>query len=141
MHGDRCDSFHCQCGADDADGSIFHAGYLLYLQSCRSADICGTFFFVWSGTITGSYQILLEEEDYSVKNKQSSGRRKQVSKIYWRSVTAIYLAVSFLTNRWDVTWIIWVCAGVLCGAVSAIMSREDKLCRAQSGGSQQMTAL
>lgn len=36
-----------------------------------------TFFFVWSGTITGSYQILLEEEDYSVKNKQSSGRRKQ----------------------------------------------------------------
>lgn len=81
-----------------------------------------TFFFVWSGTITGSYQILLEEEDYSVKNKQSSGRRKQVSKIYWRSVTAIYLAVSFLTNRWDVTWIIWVCAGVLCGAVSAIMS-------------------
>lgn len=81
-----------------------------------------TFFFVWSGTITGSYQILLEEEDYNVKNKQSSGRRKQVSKIYWRSVTAIYLAVSFLTNRWDVTWIIWVCAGVLCGAVSAIMS-------------------
>ncbi len=81
-----------------------------------------TFFFVWSGTITGSYQILLEEEDYSVKNKQSSGRRKQVSKIYWCSVTAIYLAVSFLTNRWDVTWIIWVCAGVLCGAVSAIMS-------------------
>ena len=26
-----------------------------------------TFFFVWSGTITGSYQILLEEEDYSVE--------------------------------------------------------------------------
>ena len=69
-----------------------------------------------------AYQSLLEEEDFIVKNKQSSGRRKQVSKIYWRSVTAIYLAVSFLTNRWDVTWIIWVCAGVLCGAVSAIMS-------------------
>lgn len=81
-----------------------------------------TFFFVWSGTITGSYQILLEEEDYSLKNKQSSGRRKQVSRIYWCSVTAIFLAVSFLTNRWDLTWIIWACAGVLCGAVSAIMS-------------------
>ena len=81
-----------------------------------------TFFFVWSGTITGSYRILLEEDDYSLKNKQSSGRRKQISRIYWCSVTAIYLAVSFLTNRWDVTWIIWACAGVLCGAVSAIMS-------------------
>ncbi len=81
-----------------------------------------TFFFVWSGTITGSYQILLEEEDYSLKNKQSSGKRKQISRIYWCSVTAIFLAVSFLTNRWDLTWIIWACAGVLCGAVSAIMS-------------------
>ena len=81
-----------------------------------------TFFFVWSGTINGSYQILLEEEDYSLKNKQSSGRRKQISRIYWCTVTAIFLAVSFLTNRWDLTWIIWACAGVLCGAVSAIMS-------------------
>lgn len=81
-----------------------------------------TFFFVWSGTINGSYQILLEEEDYSLKNKQSSGRRKQISRIYWCTVTAIFVAVSFLTNRWDLTWIIWACAGVLCGAVSAIMS-------------------
>ncbi len=81
-----------------------------------------TFFFVWSGTITGSHRILLEEEDYSLKNKQSSGRRKQISRIYWCTVTAIFLAVSFLTNRWDMTWIIWACAGVLCGAVSAIMS-------------------
>ena len=81
-----------------------------------------TFFFVWSGTIAGSYRILLEEDDYSLKNKQNSGRRTQISRIYCCSVTAIFLAVSFLTNRWDVTWIIWVCAGVLCGAVSAIMS-------------------
>ncbi len=85
-----------------------------------------TFFFVWSGTITGSHRILLEEEDYSLKNKQSSGRRKQVSRIYWCSVTAIFLAVSFLTNRWDLTWIIWACAGVLCGAISAIMSLTRK---------------
>lgn len=81
-----------------------------------------TFFFVWSGTIAGSYRILLEEDDYSLKNKQNSGRRTQISRIYWCSVTAIFLAVSFLTNRWDLTWIIWACAGVLCGAVSAIMS-------------------
>lgn len=85
-----------------------------------------TFFFVWSGTITGSYQILLEEEDYSLKNKQSSEKRKQISRIYWCSVTAIFLAVSFLTNRWDLTWIIWACAGVLYGAVSAIMSLAGK---------------
>lgn len=85
-----------------------------------------TFFFVWSGTITGSHQILLEEEDYSLKNKQNSGRRKQVSRVYWCSVTAIFLAVSFLTNRWDLTWIIWACAGVLYGAVSAIMSLSKK---------------
>ena len=41
MHGDRCDSFDSQCGSDDADGGIFHAGYLLYLQYCCFTDLCG----------------------------------------------------------------------------------------------------
>ncbi len=34
-------SIHSQRGSDDADGGLFHAGYLLYIQSWRSADICG----------------------------------------------------------------------------------------------------
>ena len=41
--------------------------------------------------------------------------------IYWSAWTVIYLAVSFLTKRWDMTWIIWPVAGVGCGLLAAIL--------------------
>ena len=139
-------SFHSQRGSYDADGGLFHAGHLLYLQSWRSADFCGNcnvFLCVvrnHRGKLPG---FCWRKMTTALKNKQSSGRRKQVSKIYWRSVTAIYLAVSFLTNRWDCDLdhlglrrgAMWrgFCYNVF---IEKISSR-----RAQSGGSQQMTAL
>ena len=33
----------------------------------------------------------------------------------------IYLAASFLTKRWDMTWIIWPIAGVGCALLAAIL--------------------
>lgn len=41
--------------------------------------------------------------------------------IYWGSATALYLLVSFLTGRWDMTWIIWPVAGVGCGVLAAVL--------------------
>ena len=35
--------------------------------------------------------------------------------------TAIYLAYSFITQRWDFTWIVWPVAGVLFVAVYGIL--------------------
>ena len=46
--------------------------------------------------------------------------------IYWGIVTAAYLAVSFLTYRWDMTWIIWPVAGVLYGAMVEILKLKEK---------------
>lgn len=43
-----------------------------------------------------------------------------VSGIYWSAVTALYLFVSFLIGRWDRTWIVWACAGVLFSVVIGI---------------------
>lgn len=71
------------------------------------------FFFVWSGTINGSYNILLEEGDYTRTNKKNS----PIAGIYWCIVTAIYLGISLYTNAWHRTWIIWACAGVLWAAI------------------------
>ena len=51
-------------------------------------------------------------------------RRFEMSKkamVYWSAWTVIYLAVSFLTKRWDMTWIIWPVAGVGCGLLAAIL--------------------
>ena len=66
----------------------------------------------WEG-----YRMLLEEGDYTRARKRTN---RQYAGIYWCIVTAAYLAVSFLTNRWDMTWIIWPVAAVLFGAVGEI---------------------
>lgn len=49
-------------------------------------------------------------------------------KIYWSIITAGYLLVSFLTSRWDYTWIVWPVAGVLFTAAEAIalLVRREK---------------
>ena len=57
----------------------------------------------------GGYDKLLEEGDYTRMNKRIS----RYEGIYWAIALAIYLAWSFITNRWELTWIVWPVAGVL----------------------------
>lgn len=80
----------------------------------------GVFLFVWSGMIWGSYQKLLEEGDYTYEKKLQSKRNDNLSKVYWCTVTAIYLGYSFITFHWHSSWIIWPCAGVLFAAVTGV---------------------
>jgi len=54
--------------------------------------------------------VLLQEGDYSVKNK-SNKTFQTVSKVYWCVVVAAYLGYSFITNNWAMSWIIWPVAG------------------------------
>ena len=71
--------------------------------------------------------------DYTMEKDQtdflellrSQMRKKsgKVSAVYWPVVTALYLAVSFLSGRWDATWVVWPVAAVLFGAVSAFVER------------------
>ena len=70
-----------------------------------------------------AYRMLLEEGDYTRARKRNN---RQYGGIYWSVVVAAYLAVSFLTNRWDVTWIIWPVAGVLYGVVGEIGKLREK---------------
>ena len=60
----------------------------------------------------GGYQKLLETGDYSRINK----RVGRYDGIYWAIALAIYLSWSFITNRWDITWIVWPVGGVLFAA-------------------------
>jgi hypothetical protein len=36
------------------------------------------------------------------------------------AITAVYLVVSFLTKRWDYSWIIWAVSGVVFALIMAI---------------------
>ncbi len=81
-------------------------------------------FFVYAGTINASMQKLLEEEEYTRENKARSGIFSAVSTCYWLLVTAIFLFVCFgpygnAQPRYY--WVIWAIAGVLYGAVTAVL--------------------
>jgi hypothetical protein len=65
----------------------------------------------------GGYDKLLEEGDYTRLNKRAS----RYDGIYWAIATAIYLCWSFITMRWEMTWIVWPIAGVLFAAYHEIM--------------------
>ncbi len=80
----------------------------------------GVLLIVRVSVIWGSYQMLLEEEDYTRENKENNKRYGFIGGIYWCLVTAGYLAWSFIGNAWDKSWIIWPVAGVAFGAVVGI---------------------
>lgn len=81
----------------------------------------GVYLFVRAGIIRDSYQKLLEEEEYTREKKLSNKKNEKIASIYWCIITAIYLAISFITMHWDRTWIIWPVAGVMYGALVVIL--------------------
>lgn len=83
----------------------------------------GVNMIVWSSIIQGSYQKLLQEGDYSVEKKETNRKLEWVGAVYWCVTTALYLAISFYTMNWHITWVIWPVAGVLYGAIPAIAGR------------------
>ena len=85
--------------------------------------------FVYGGTYQSALDQLLEEGDYTRREKAKSGVRGAVSVIYWLAATAIYLLCTFtpvtsLTQK--TSWIIWAVAGVLYGAVMMIVRLCDR---------------
>ena len=65
----------------------------------------------------GGFDRLLEEGDYTRLNKLAG----KYDGVYWAIATAVYLIWSFVTQRWDLTWIVWPVAGVLFAAYKEIM--------------------
>lgn len=78
--------------------------------------------------VQGGYDRLLQLDEFSPERKRGNARAETVGAIYWCSVTAIYLAISFLTDRWDRSWIVWPVAGVLypvvLGIINAVTDRN-----------------
>ena len=80
----------------------------------------GVGMFIVAGTQNASMQKLLKEGDFTEKEKNRTGVKEVVGFCYWGVLTAIYLAVSFLNNRWDLSWIIFAVGGVLFPVVMCI---------------------
>lgn len=80
----------------------------------------GVLLIVRVSIIWGAYQMILEEGDYTRDAKIEKKKNRHIEAIYWMSITAIYLAYSFVTQNWDKSWIIWPVAGVSYGIVTTL---------------------
>lgn len=95
---------------------------ILGVDLCLLLVAVGVYLLVSTGILYGGFQKLLEEGDYTRRQKMENKRNDVIDKIYWCSVTAIYLAWSFITMEWERTWIIWPVTGVFYGVVIGISS-------------------
>ena len=84
----------------------------------------GSALFVYGGVYQAAMDRLLEEGDYVRPRKRQNGVVGAISSIYWLTVTAAHLLWTF-GPWWDAqpqdTWILWAVAGVLYGAVMALV--------------------
>lgn len=84
-----------------------------------------TYLFTYAGMIMGTYNLLLREEEYA-QDKKSRSIIDAFSSCYWLIITGVYLLISFLTENWGLTWIIWPIAGVVFAAIVTILDATLK---------------
>ena len=77
----------------------------------------GAALFTLAGVRWASMQKLLKEGDYAPRDQRKTRIRETVSTVYWLTATAVYLGWSFLTNAWEITWVVWPIAGILFAVV------------------------
>lgn len=82
--------------------------------------------FISAGTKMEAYDKLLNEGDYTRKQKEGNSIAEKISGPYWMLVVAIYLTWSFISNAWGISWIVFPIAGVLFGLISVVSASFSK---------------
>lgn len=77
--------------------------------------------FVRIGIEWSCYEKLLQERDYTDRNKKAEKSIGNIAGIYWGIITAGYLGYNSITGRWGESWIVWPVAGILFGVISSIV--------------------
>ena len=81
----------------------------------------GVYMIVRTCILQGGFMSLLQEGDFTPEHKREEKRNEPIAAIYWALVTAGYLAWSFITMQWQMTWIVWPIAGVAYGVLAAVL--------------------
>ena len=71
--------------------------------------------------INNSFDILLQEGDFTPEEKLIKRKIGPWSGIYWCLVTALYLFLSFKDMNWETTWVVWPVARLLFAAFYGIL--------------------
>lgn len=93
--------------------------------ACVSLLLCivsaGVNLIVRTSIISSGFKKLLQENDYSAKEKREKAYLSPLISIYWLIVLAGYLVWSFITNKWEFTWIVWPVAAILSPVFIAVL--------------------
>jgi len=97
----------------------------------------GVFLIIYASSIDGSFERILrindkstisgtygedDEENVVYINKGA----KAIMEVFWPTVLCIYLAVSFYTFDWGLTWIIWPLAGLIRRVLVILLTEEEE---------------
>lgn len=82
----------------------------------------GVSIIIKNNIIWVTYEKLLQQGDYTEDEK----KLYTFNNIYWLIITLLYLLVSFITNQWANTWIIWPLAGVANTIIKTIIKSKNK---------------
>lgn len=111
-------------------GAIIDADNYLFLMVMLSLSFLiagvGVICFIKTGIIWASYEKLLQEGEYSKKNKEKPSIAAAVYIAYWVIAAAVYVGYSLSSNNWGQSWIIWVVAAVIFPAIIAITNAFEK---------------
>lgn len=100
--------------------------YILLTSLLLAIVAAGIYILIHSGSKMSAFNQLLCEEDFSPEQVKESKKAGKIAEIYWPAVTALYLAVSFITNRWDFSWIVWPVAALVFASVSSALKKQKQ---------------
>ncbi len=86
----------------------------------------GVNLIVYSVTRKGTYDILLSEKEYSKSGKEANSLINKIAPIYWISVAAFFLLVSFMLNGWGWSWIIFPSAAGIFVVIAVVIEVMKK---------------
>jgi hypothetical protein len=104
--------------------SIFDGSELIPVALLLFSIGFAVLMFVNAGMTHEAYEILLGVGDYAGKEKAKKVGNiiGTIASIYWPIMTAGYLLWSFAWDSWHISWLIWPIAGILFGALSAVVN-------------------
>ena len=85
----------------------------------------GVYLIVRINIVNGTYNILLEEGDYTRAEKTRTHKYGWVAPVYWLAVTSIFLVYGF-TQNFANTWIIWAVGGIVFAILMIILDAVSK---------------
>lgn len=101
-------------------------GYILLAVALTCLMIgIGVYRIVKSAILDAYCEKLLQVGEYTPQKKTTKRKYDHIFAAYWMLAFVIYMLASFLTKRWDMTWLIWPVAGIIFGILNVLLEKNN----------------